>query len=66
MKNLREAKKILGMESSRDKSTCKLWLSQENYVLKMLERFNIAEARPITAPLAVHFILSSSQCPHSK
>jgi len=41
-----EEVKILGMEISRDRSTGKLWLSQENYVLKMLERFNIAEARP--------------------
>jgi len=65
MKDLREAKKILGMEISRDTSTSKLWLSQENYVFKMLKRFNIAEARPVTTPLVDHFMLSSSQCPYS-
>ena len=27
MKDLREAKKILGMEITRDRSTCRLWLS---------------------------------------
>jgi len=37
MKDLGEAKKILGMEITRDRSTCKLWLSQENYDLKVLE-----------------------------
>ena len=45
MKDLREAKNILGTEISRDISTGKLWLFQENYILKMLERFNMVEAR---------------------
>ena len=30
MKDLREAKKILGMEIIRDKNLGKLWLSQDN------------------------------------
>jgi len=59
MKDLREAKKILGMEITRDKSTGRLWPSQENYVLKVLERFNMAEARPDATPLAGHFKLFS-------
>ena len=66
MKDLGEAKKILGMEIIRDRNTCKLWLSLENYILKMLERFNMAEERPITISLAGHFRLSSSQCPNSQ
>ena len=62
MKNLGEAKKILGMEITRDRSSGRLWLSQENYVLKVLERFNMAEVKSITTPLAGHFKLSSMQC----
>jgi len=62
MKDLGEVKKILGMEITREGSTCRLWLSQENYVLKVLERFNMAEVRPVTTPLAGHFKLSSKQC----
>ena len=46
MKDLREAEKI--MEIIRDRSSGRLWLSQENYVLKVLERFNITEARPVS------------------
>ena len=65
MKDLGEAKKILGMEITQDKSTGRLWLSTENYVLKVLERFNMKEARPVTTPLASHFKLSSKQCPQS-
>jgi len=45
MKDLEEAKKIICMEITRDRGSSRLWLSQENYVLKVLERFNMAEAR---------------------
>ena len=59
MKDLREAKKILGMEITRDRGSGRLWLYQENYALKALERFNMAEVRPVTTPLADYFKLSS-------
>jgi len=65
MKDLGDAKKILGMEFTRDRGSGRLWLSQENYVLKVLERFNMAEVRPVTTSLAGHFKQSSMQCPHS-
>jgi len=65
MKDLKEIK-ILGMKINRDKSTDKLWLSQKNYVLKMLQIFNIVEARPDTTPLTGHFRLFSSQCSNSQ
>ena len=64
MKDLREVKKILDVEISRDRSTSRLRLSQ-NYVLEMLERFNMVESRRVTTPLAGHFRLSSSQCLNS-
>jgi len=60
MKDLVKAKKIFRMEISQDKSTSKLWPSQENYFLKMLKRFNTAEARSVTTLLVGHFSLSSS------
>jgi len=62
MKDLREVKKILRMEITRDRCSSRLWLSQENHILKMLERLNMAEARPITTLLVGHFKLSSRQC----
>jgi len=46
MEDLREVKKIVGIEITRDRATCRLWLSQENYALKVLKRFNMIEARP--------------------
>src|SRR3954462_11501850 len=65
MKDLGEARKILGMEITRDRSADALWLSQKNHILKVLERFNMTEARPVTTLLAGHFRLSSEQCPQS-
>ena len=62
MKDLGEAKKILGIEITRDRGSSRLWLSQENYIFKVLERFNMEEVRSITTPLAGHFKLS---CMHN-
>ena len=56
------AKKILGMEIRRDRDSKKLWLSQKGYVEKVLERFNIGNAKSISTPLANHFRLSNLQC----
>ena len=50
------------MKITQDRGSGRLWLSQENYVLKVLERFNIVETRPVTTPLAGHFKLSFKQC----
>ncbi|KAL6315051.1 hypothetical protein AAG906_030898 [Vitis piasezkii] len=63
MKDLGAAKKILGMEIHRDKASGRLWLSQHSYVKRMLERFKMDNAKPISTPLANHFRLSTSQCP---
>ena len=65
MKDLGEVKKILGMKITRERGSDRLWLFQENYVLKVLKRFNMAEVKPITTSLVGHFKLSSKQCPQS-
>lgn len=66
MKNLGPARQILGMKISRDRQNGKLWLSQEKYVEKVLERFNMSKAKPVTTPLAGQFALSTNQCPTSE
>ncbi|KAE8672700.1 putative ribonuclease H protein [Hibiscus syriacus] len=63
MKDLGAVKKILGMEICRDRDSRKLWLSQRDYVEKMLERFAMSSAKPVSTPLANHFKLSLEQCP---
>uniref|UniRef100_A0A2N9GG47 CCHC-type domain-containing protein n=1 Tax=Fagus sylvatica TaxID=28930 RepID=A0A2N9GG47_FAGSY len=62
MKDLGAAKKILGIEIRRDREARKLWLSQKNYIRKVLEKFSMLNAKPVSTPLANHFRLSGSQC----
>ena len=63
MKDLGAAKKILGMEIRRDRDAKRLWLSQVSSVKKVLERFNMENAKQVSTPLANHFRLFTSQCP---
>ena len=66
MKDLGRAKQILGMEITRDRKNRRLWLSQERYVERILERFNMKEAKPVTMPLGGHCKLSKSSCPSTE
>ena len=66
MKDLGPAKQILGMRITRDRQNGKLWLSQERYVEKVLERFNMSNAKAVSTPLAGHFKLSTKQCPNNE
>ena len=63
MKDLGAAKKILGMEIHKDRASKRLWVSQRSYVKRVLERFNMDNAKPISTPLENHFRLSTNQCP---
>ncbi|KAI4346231.1 hypothetical protein L6164_013300 [Bauhinia variegata] len=62
MKDLGAAKQILGMKIILDRKNGKLWLSQQKYIEKVLERFNMGNAKPVGTPLAGHFKLSKKQC----
>ena len=63
MKDLGSMKHILGMKISHDRKNRKLWLSQESYIEKVLERFNMSKPKAICSSLAGHLKLSSKQCP---
>ena len=63
MKDLGAIKKILGMEIRRYRDARKLWLSQKGYVEKVLKRFNMNNAKPVSTPLANHVKLFIVQCP---
>ena len=66
MKYLGSTKQILGMKISCDRKNKKLWLSQENYIEKGLERFNMSKAKAICSPLVGHLKLSSKHYPTSE
>ncbi|KAG8492742.1 hypothetical protein CXB51_010463 [Gossypium anomalum] len=64
MKDLGEAKKILGMEIWRDRAHDRVSLSQKQYLKKVLQQFGMNEhTKPVSTPLASHFKLSAQLSP---
>ncbi|GKD85212.1 retrovirus-related pol polyprotein from transposon TNT 1-94 [Tanacetum coccineum] len=66
MKYLGCANKILGMPIHRDRVSRKIWMSQNSYVKKILQRFNMQDCKPISTPFPTNFKLSSKMSPNSK
>ncbi|KAK3040684.1 hypothetical protein RJ639_028380 [Escallonia herrerae] len=66
MKDLGEAKQLFGMRITGDRNQKKLWLSQEEYIRKVLRRFNSHASKPVTTPLAAHFKLSKELSPNNR
>ena len=63
MKDLREDRKIIGIEIKRYKKNKKLWLSQGSYVEKVIDRFEMDKSKPISNPMSQRFRLSALLCP---
>jgi len=61
MKNLGEAKVIIGLEISRDKTLGTLKLSQGKNAAQVLEKCGMAECNPIATPLEVGLQLAKSE-----
>lgn len=66
MKDLGAAKQILGMRITRDRKNHKLTLCQNEYIEKVLERFNMLNAKPMSIPFARHFKLFKEACPKTE
>jgi len=66
MKDLGAAKQILGMRIIRDKDKGILKLLQTEYVKKVLSRFNMDNAKPVSTPMGNHFKLSKYQSPKTE
>nr|GEU77298.1 retrotransposon-related protein [Tanacetum cinerariifolium] len=63
LKDLGSAKQILGMIIIRDKTKGTIRLSQEKYIGKVLETFNMKDAEARCQPLGDQFKLSKKQAP---
>ncbi|GKA93853.1 retrotransposon protein, putative, ty1-copia subclass [Tanacetum coccineum] len=63
MKELGEAKKILGMEIFEDRSRKILRVLQSGYISKILNNFRIDNGKSVKMPLGGHFKLSLKDCP---
>ncbi|GMI77270.1 cysteine-rich RLK (RECEPTOR-like protein kinase) 8 [Hibiscus trionum] len=59
MKDLGPSKQNLGIRLTRDRKAKELWLSQERYIEKVLQRFNMDKAKAVNTPFATHFKLSA-------
>ena len=57
MKDLEPTKKILSMKIIKDRTKRLLHLSQKGYVKKILERFDIKEAKSVELPFIGHVML---------
>ncbi|CAJ2648276.1 unnamed protein product [Trifolium pratense] len=66
MKDLGNAKRILGMDILRDQSKGELFLSQHDYLTKVVERFRMTDSKVVKTPLGHHSKLSIKQCPQSE
>nr|GEX37500.1 retrotransposon protein, putative, Ty1-copia subclass [Tanacetum cinerariifolium] len=63
MKELEEAKQILGIEIIRDQNRKILRVSQSGYVYNIFNNFRIDNGKSVKMPLGGHFNLSLKDCP---
>ena len=58
MKDLGPTKQILGIRIIQEKKAKKLCLSQEKYIEKILQKFNMNKSKTSSSPLVTHIRLS--------
>ena len=63
MKDMDAVKQIFGLRIERDRVAGTLKLIQGSYIKKVMDRFNMINAKPAKTPLASHFKLSKEQSP---
>ena len=66
MKDMGEADYILGVEILRDHSKKLLGLSQQTYIQKVLEHFQLHNCKPIDTPVVKNESLSLDMCPKTQ
>ena len=65
MKDLSLARHILGMKIIRDRDKQQLFLSQTDYIGRVLEHFKMQSAKSASTPLPIILRLSQQDCPTS-
>ncbi|CAM9003853.1 unnamed protein product [Rhodiola kirilowii] len=66
MKDLRNAKKILGINIIWDKTNKRMILSQAKYIDKVIKKFSVEHSKPAVIPLGGHLVLSKQDCPETE
>lgn len=65
MKDKGEASHMLGLRIRRDREKRLIYLSQEEYIDKVLQRFNMEKGKALLTPLPSYVKLSKQDCPES-
>ena len=63
LRDLGPISQILGVQVTRDRSKRTLCLSQRQYAMDVLEKFNMADCRPVATPMEPGAKLSTDMCP---
>lgn len=63
MKDIGDAQNILGFQIARDRKNNVLWLDQEKYMDKILEKFNMSNCNPVSTPVDVNVKLNKDMAP---
>ena len=66
MKELGQARHILGMRIEQNRTSKILWLSQSDYIHKVLKCFNMDNGKPTSTPLLMTIRLSDRELPSRK
>ena len=61
MKNVRFARKILGVEIKRNRLASLMFLSQKKYLIMVPDTYKMLHSKPVLTPLAAHFRLNNLQ-----
>lgn len=57
LKDIGESKKILGIDIDRNRDQSLLYINQQAYCEKLINKFHLNEAKLVTTPIAQHFKL---------
>ncbi|CAM8978460.1 unnamed protein product [Rhodiola kirilowii] len=63
MKDMGEAQRILGVRITRDRNKKIMYLSQTDYLDKVLDKIQLKNAKPSLVPLGGHLELTKHDCP---
>jgi hypothetical protein len=63
IKDLGEVAYILGIKIYRDRSEKLIGLSQDAYIDKILNQFNMQDSKKVVLPMSHNITLSKKQCP---
>ena len=66
MKDMGTATYVLGIKITRDRNAKLLYMDQENYLEKILKKFNMAESKALSSPINKGIILSKNMHPKDK